>query len=522
MQSKEKNYINAAWLIVIGLMFFRIFYSGLFLLVPDETNYWQWSRHLAWGYHDNSPLIGWAIRLSTELFGQNERAVRLPSVLSMGIASIYMVAMARRWFGARAAFHTALLTQGILELNVGGLLATTDALQSAGWAGAAFHVAKAYENDTWNEWLLGGFWFGFGMLAKFTMVIFLPGAYLFGLVLPEYRDRLLRIRPYAGLMLGFLMFLPVIYWNAENGWNSVRHVAHIGGANTGFELHLKYLGDYLASQVGLLSPIVFVLVLYACYYAVRNIRKNPIYLYMFLCSFVMFAGFAVLSLHKRVYGNWPGACYLTAFVLAAALYAGKGSGGSDDNVPVLYRKAWPWAIGTSYILTAILLLHVAVPILPISKKLDRVAREVTGWKMIGQKVDGMMKQMPNPEKTFLFGKRYQIASELAFYTPGQPDTVSINRWSRPNVYDYWCKDEDYIGFDAIGITSHSDDHQKTLNQVFDRVEPPVEVNVFRDPFYSDKKEPARTFYIYRAFGFKGGLRWVPPDTSDVRSGTQSI
>jgi len=522
MQSKEKNYINAAWFIVIGLMFFRIFYSGLYLLVPDETNYWQWGRHLAWGYHDNSPLIGWAIRLSTELFGQNERAVRLPSVLSMGIASIYMVAMARRWFGARAAFHTALLTQGILELNVGGLLATTDALQSAGWAGAAFHVAKAYENDTWNEWLLGGFWFGFGMLAKFTMVIFLPGAYLFGLVLPEYRDRLLRIRPYAGLMLGFLMFLPVIYWNAENGWNSVRHVAHIGGANKGFELHLKYLGDYLASQVGLLSPIVFILVLYACYYAVRNIRKNPIYLYMFLCSFIMFGGFAVLSLHKRVYGNWPGACYLTAFVLVAALYAGKGSGGTDDNVPVLYRKAWPWAIGTSYILTAILLLHVAVPILPISKKLDRVAREMTGWEMIGQKVDGMMKQMPNPEKTFLFGKRYQFASELAFYTPGQPETVSINRWSRPNVYDYWCKDEDYIGFDAIGITSHPDDHQKTLNQVFDRVEPPAKISVFRDPFYSDRKEPARIFYIYRAFGFKGGLRWVPPDTSDVRAGAQSI
>jgi len=515
IQGKEPNYIFAAWLMVIGLMLFRIFFSGLYLLVPDETNYWQWGRHLAWGYHDNSPLIGWAIRLSTELFGQNERAVRLPSVLSMGIASLYMVAMARRWFGDRAAFHTAVLTQGILELNVGALLATTDGLQAAGWAGAAFHVAKAYEEDTWKEWLLGGFWFGFGMLSKFTMVIFLPGAYAFGLILPEYRGRLLRVRPYAGLLLGFLMFCPVIWWNAENGWNAVRHVAHIGGANTGFQLRLDYLGDYLASQAGLLTPVVFILVVYAWYYAVRHIRQNPLYLYLFLCSFVMFAGFAALSLHKRVYGNWPGAAYLTAFVLAAALYSCRGK---DDNVPQLYRKAWPWAVGTSYFLTVLLLLHVAVPVLPLSKKMDRVAREVTGWKMIGEKVGKMVKDMPNPDKTFLFGKRYQFASELAFYTPGQPETVSINRWSRPNVYDYWSKDEDYIGFDAVGVTTDPDDHIKTLNQVFERVEPPLRIPVFRDPFYSKAKEPAMTFYIYRAFGFTGGLRWVPPDTSDIRAG----
>ena len=27
------------------------------------------------------------------------------------------------------------------------------------------------------------------------------------------------------------MFIPVIVWNAANGWNSARHVAYIGGAN---------------------------------------------------------------------------------------------------------------------------------------------------------------------------------------------------------------------------------------------------------------------------------------------------
>ena len=133
--NSEHRYLQIAWLWTIGFTVFRLVYSGTFLLVPDETNYWQWSRYLDWGYHDQAPLIGWAIRLSTWILGQTELAVRLPSVLSIGIASAYLVAIANRWMGSRVALSTAILTQSILEFNVGGLLATPDGLQAAAWAG---------------------------------------------------------------------------------------------------------------------------------------------------------------------------------------------------------------------------------------------------------------------------------------------------------------------------------------------------------------------------------------------------
>ncbi len=63
--NSEQRYLQIAWLWTIGFTVFRLVYSGTFLLIPDETNYWQWSRYLDWGYHDQAPLIGWAIRLST-------------------------------------------------------------------------------------------------------------------------------------------------------------------------------------------------------------------------------------------------------------------------------------------------------------------------------------------------------------------------------------------------------------------------------------------------------------------------
>jgi len=92
------------------------------------------------------------------------------------------------------------------------------------------------------------------------MVLFLPGAFVYGLVAREHRARLATLRPYLGVLAGLALFIPVILWNADNNWNSVRHVAYIGGANEAFALHLRFFGDYLASQAGLLSPLVFILV----------------------------------------------------------------------------------------------------------------------------------------------------------------------------------------------------------------------------------------------------------------------
>ncbi len=476
---------------------------------------------MALGYHDQAPLIAWAIKLSTSIFGQTEIGVRFPSVLSMAVASGYLLLLAGRYVGAKTAWYTALLSQGILEFNVGGLLATPDGLQAAAWAGAAYHVARAYDNHRWSQWLLGGLWFGLGLLSKYTMVLFLPGAYLFGLIYGPHRKRLASIRPYAGLALGFILFLPVIVWNAQHHWNSVRHVAYLGGANEAFSLHIKYLAEFLGSQAGLVSPLVFLLGLWAWYLAIKPPYRNThwIYPYLFYTSFTVFAFFTLLSLHTRVYGNWPAAGYLPAAVLMSAFFAGPSHTPSSHALIRWGRRLWPWALGTAYLFSAVLIIQSAWPVIPIPPKLDRIARETTGWKELGEKAAQMAAQMPRPQKTFLFGLRYQIASELAFYVPGQPQTVSINRWKRPNVYDYWWEDRALIGWDAVGVTYSPDSHQNQLNQVFERVSPPVRLDIYRDPWFSfnpKKRRPVKSFWIYRAYGFKGGLRWVPPNRRDVR------
>jgi len=515
----RKSHLGLAWAWIIGFTLLRMAYSQAFLLTPDEVNYWQWGRHLDWGYHDQAPLIGWAIRASTSLFGNTEFGVRFPSVIAMAIASMYMVAIAHRWYGAEAALGTALLTQAIFEFNLGGLLATPDGLQAAAWAGATYHVARGYEDNGIAQWLAAGACFGFGLLAKFTMVIFLPGAYLYGLLVIRHRSRLAGIKPYAGVALGLVMFLPVVLWNHAHNWNSVRHVAHIGGADEPFGIHLNFLGDFIGSQAALLTPLVFLLVLMAWGRAVTRAERQRRWtsLYLFFTSFIMFAGFAVLSLHSRVYGNWPGAGYVPVAVLVAAFYYGRRRPGFQKIG--FGRKLWPWAVGSAYLITAVILVQVVWPVIPIPQRLDRISQELVGWDTLGQRAGELMADMPNPDRTFLFALAYQEASQLAFYTPGQPRTVAINKWSRPNVYDYWWRDEDLIGWAGVGVSYGANEHETRLAEVFERVDPPVAVPIYRRQVFwrrSVPEPPLKVYYLYRAYGFKGGLRWVPPDTDDVR------
>lgn len=511
---QHSRQIQFAAFVVIGFTLYRIFHAGTFLLVPDETNYWQWGRHLDWGYHDQAPMIGWLIRLFCELMGHTERAVRMPSLLGTAVASIYMVLTARRWFGDAAALGTAILTQTVLLFNVGGLLATADGIQAAGWAGATYHIARGYEENGWDQWLAGGFWFGFGMLSKFTMVLFALFAFFYGITSATHRNRLAGPKPWVAMLFGSLLFFPVLYWNHIHDWNSVRHVAHLGGANESAPFTLKYFFEYIGSEAALLTPVVWILVIMGWYAAFRKDApgKPWIRTYLFATSCPMILFFAVLSLHTRIYGNWPAAGYLGASVLAAAFFAP----GAAPGIPFYQkgRKLWPWAVATTTLLSALVMIQAAWPILPIPVEWDRSARETAGWDRVGEKALALKNAMPEPSDTFLFGIRYQFASELAFYVPGQPDTVSINKWKRPNVYDYWWEDHDLLGQDAIGL-SRSANMQARLSEVFARVEPPVPFPVMR------KNEHVRDLYFYRCHDFKGGLRWQPRNQGDVRA-TQSV
>ena len=65
-------------------------------LLPDEAQYWSWSRHLAFGYFTKPPAIAWLIRATTALAGDDEWAVRLSAPLIHALTGIAIAAPAGR------------------------------------------------------------------------------------------------------------------------------------------------------------------------------------------------------------------------------------------------------------------------------------------------------------------------------------------------------------------------------------------------------------------------------------------
>jgi len=518
---QENRYIKISWIIIGVATGLRLLFAGAFALVPDEAYYWQWSRYLSPGYHDHPPMIAWLIYLSTTVLGHHEVTVRLPSVLCLAATSIYLMTFAKHWFGGRAALLTTILVQSILAFNAGGIIATPDSPLMAAWAGACFHIAKAFEDGNWQQWLLGGLLFGLGLLSKYTMFMLAPLIFICGLWHAGSRQQLKRMWPYAGFCLGCLMFSPVIWWNIDNGWSTFRHVAHQGGVGHMSGLQIIYLLEYIGSQIGLLSPLVFLLVTIAWfrYFQQPRGQRGWIDSYLLLTSFPVVVLFGLLCLRTRVEGNWPGPAYLTAALWIGVLVAQALDSDKKDGLDRFFKKMWPWSVGLSYALTGLIMLHVIWPIIPVSVRLDRVAKETLGWQLLARQTDKQHQLMPNPQRTFIFSQSYQLASELAFYMPGRPQTVSINRWRRPNAYEYWWQDDDLKGWDAVGICTARSRNTRRLKQIFTTVMPPERVEIRRTglPGIDRSKEPpVREYYLYRAFGFKGGIPWQPPENGDIR------
>lgn len=521
------GYIRLTWLVLgLGLLV-RLLMSGQFLLVPDEAYYWQWSRYPALGYYDHPPMIAWAIGLATTLFGQSEFAVRLPTVLALAFASVYLCLLTAQWFAWKTALQVALLSQAVLLLTGSALIATPDGMLLLCWAAACYHAAQATEKHNKKnkllQWLLTGIWFGLGMLSKYTMLLFLPSLFFAMLFTSAYRKQLLGYKPWLGLVCGCLLFFPVIFWNAQNNWVTFRHVLFQGGGS-GTGLTLSYLPDFLGTQAALVSPVIFLFIIaswvkgwtkgWTKKWAAQDHVVPARISFLLWMSLTTFLIFALLSLHVRIYGNWPAPAYLTAFILIAALYSPGQVGEKIEKKATQYRLWW-FGLGLASVVSMLILAQLLYPILPLKVALDRTSRETKGWDTLGKLVDKEVQGMPQPKETFIFGLRYQLASELAFYMQGQPRTVSINRWSRPNVYDFWFIDKMLLGKDAVGIFEH-EPVSTVLPEVFERVDPVKKVTLTRTgPWFGE--ETVQTLYMARCYGFTGGLAWVPKDPADVRA-----
>jgi 4-amino-4-deoxy-L-arabinose transferase-like glycosyltransferase len=98
---------RAAWIVLSISIGVRLVVAALVPLTPDESYYWEWSRHLAAGYFDHPPGIALVVWFGTALLGDTALGVRLGCVLAGAIASMVLVWIAGEMGGDRARLRAA-------------------------------------------------------------------------------------------------------------------------------------------------------------------------------------------------------------------------------------------------------------------------------------------------------------------------------------------------------------------------------------------------------------------------------
>ena len=397
----------------------RLLYAAQVELLPEETYYWNYSRHLDLSYLDHPPMVAWLVRLGTTLFGETEFGVRFGALLCGLTTAFFVFRLTRNVCGSRCALPAVVLSMALPFFFMSGLLMTPDAPLTAAWAATLYFSERALFGDRPSAWLWFGTALGIGLLSKYTIALLGTATLVFMLLDPPSRRWFRRWQPYAAVLIAVVVFAPVILWNLQHDWASFAFQTSrrlTEGAR--FSLH-KLIGGAIV----LITPTGVV----AIAVALRGGHTAPDRRLRFLktCVLVPLTVFFCFSLRHEVKLDWTGAPWLAALpLMAVGMIQAHGAGAAP--VGRRLRAAWPptllalcvvYGFGWCYLVLDVtgLPYWAHTELLPVA------------WRTFGRQIEDLAdaaRQEGAGDVLVVGMDRYAIASEGAFYAGDRSRSVA--------------------------------------------------------------------------------------------------
>lgn len=424
-----------------ALALVRLALIGRTDLIPDEAYYAIWADRLAAGYWDQPGGIAWWNAIVMEFLGRSTTALRAGAVVLSLVTSVFVYDLGRLTLGdAKRAMLGVLLLQALPLTSIGAVLILHDTLLAAASAAVMAFFARAIVREEPGWWYVSIPFAAIALYAKFSAVILAPAVLIAAFACGRVASVVRRPHAYLAALAVTILFVPALAWNARNDWVAYLAVTKLS-ANAAFTLADRFasLGDFLASQMALVTPIVFGWMVFAVWRALRGNDRGRRYLAGFATA--LFGYFVVQSLRAKVQGNWAALAYLPGALLAA------------EAMIDLWERARPrkWAIAAvvlAVIATILIHVHTLRPFLPIPPSAD-ITAQARGWKDLAQRVEADARS--GSARTAVLARRYQVASELRFYLPADIDVYCASYASRGTQFDIWQSFDELIGRDVIYV-----------------------------------------------------------------------
>ena len=395
-----------------ALFLLRLIFSLTLPLSPQEAYYWVYSLHPALSYFDHPPLAAYTILFFTTVLGPSVLAIRLGALLYAFGSSWLVYRLGQRLFDEKTGFWAALLMNVLPTFSINALILTPDSPLIFFWCLAWLWSVKALQDQRSGFYLWAGAALGLALLSKYTAVFFPLSLGLFLLLSPEHRGHLWKPAPYLALLLALLIFSPVLLWNAQHQWVSFSFQSTERAGEMG-AFQWRELGAFLATQAGILSPLVFLGVCWTIGLGVKRFFRSRNWPETFLLcqALPMVALFTAVATRDWVKMNWLIPAYPPLLLLLAAYYRGgifawKG----------VYRKWAGWTWGSLAVIFVVFHLWPFIPQIPVSGSADTF----TGWETLADHLEPLTRTEAPLKNPFVFAWGHKTAAELQFYLKGHP------------------------------------------------------------------------------------------------------
>jgi 4-amino-4-deoxy-L-arabinose transferase-like glycosyltransferase len=345
----------------------------------DESYTIVIARTLALSYFDHPPLHQWIVHGFATLFGETWW-LRAPFLLMAVAINVPLHGVTRRLFGVNAslwalfAFNTVPYFMAWPDGMIVPDMPLFLCLCAAIWAITEILFGPSRgKAAVWTLWLAAGLAFGCAGLSKYS-AIFVPIGLLFFLVgSPRHRRWILRPQPFAGALLAFTIFSPVIVWNYENHWISFAFQSNrVVSSLTLDRESLSTFVEAAGAQVALLSPWIGAPLVIALAATLRHRNSSSAERYLLWLVTVPLALFVVMQfLGKRPIPHWFNLAWLFAFPLLGRWLSTK---------PEEWLRAWaPKSAALSAAMFVAYIAYVVVgPFWPVTS-IDARFRDPTQW-----------------------------------------------------------------------------------------------------------------------------------------------
>ena len=424
----------------------------------QEAYYWTYAQHPDLSYFDHPPMVAWLIWLGTYVFGDGSSGIRAGTWLC-GLAATWLGVLMLRDFGVdrRGQSTWILVSLASPIVMMTHVLANPDSPLVAFWTLTMWALWRA-RGGALGWWLLAGVGAGLSLTSKYSGAFLGVGGVLLLLADAPMRRQLRRPGPWLAVAVAALVFLPVIWWNVQNGFASFRFqtTERFDKGKLGLHWFLQFVGG----QIGVVHPLLAVALPVGVAFLLRKARTDARAIHLLAFGTPMLGYLLFQALWIQVKLNWAAPGYVALMLGIVWWWSELG------HASILQRPASRWALAT------LVLVPLAAPFAPAMRLVPPGrGSSWTGWDELAARAEKWEERLDEQDdvesNVFFFAADYRDAAQLGRslrllwavddhhrcddQDPGEPTLAQNVLGQRALQFDHWTSPTSLIRRDAVFV-----------------------------------------------------------------------